>query len=116
MVNARINWLGSEMPPDVVAAEEKVLRELRDLMDDTTLANLVFHTVFMGDTMYDASVFVAPCDDDPTSVDCWYSEKTTWKPLSDPDDDTSGIVARMRETMMEGPLPDSQRLTDADEI
>lgn len=116
MVNARINWLGSEMPPDQASAEAQVLRELGELTEDAELRNLVFHTVFLGETMDDASVFVTPCDDDPTSVDCWYSEKTAWEPLRDPDGATSGIVARMRETMMEGPLPDSQKLTGADEI
>ena len=116
MVNARINWMGTERPPNQASAEEQILRELGEITEDTELDKLVFHTVFLGDTMEDASVCVSPSDDDPTSVDCWYSEKTAWVPLSSMDDGDEEAINRLRSEMQEGPLPDSQPLVDGDEI
>lgn len=115
MVNARINWMSDERPPNQAEAEAQILRELDELTERTELDKLIFHNVFLGETMNDASVFVTPCDDDPTSVDCWYSEKTSWTPMGDIDEVSLEDVNRMRAEIMEGPLPGSTRLVE-DEI
>lgn len=113
MASVRINWQG-DPPPDREAAEAQILRELDELMEDTTIDNLIFHTVFLGKTTDDPSVFVAPNDVDPGAVDCWYSAETVWTSIRDLDDDTMHMVDQARDAMRDGPLPGSQPLLDPD--
>lgn len=112
MDSIRIIWQG-EAPPDRKGAEAQIRRELEDLMDDTEIKNLFFHTVFLGKTMDDESVFVCPTEGEDMSVDCWYSEKTTWTSITE-SDDTMQIVDQARDAMHDGPLPGSQPLVDPD--
>lgn len=114
MVNIRINWKSGELPVDLPMAEAQIRRELEDLTNKTEIWNLFFHTVFLGETMDDESVFVTPTDGDPMAVDCWYSEKTLWQSIGKIDDGDHDAVVRMHRDMMEGPLPDSASLVDGE--
>lgn len=81
----KLKWISEDLPDDVSAAEQQILKEIADMdMDDPM--DLLFHTVFLTRDMDGPSVFVHPSDD-RTHMVCSYSRETEWVAIDLGEDD-----------------------------